>query len=360
MCGIGFIRLRQPYQYYLDKYGSVMYPLQKLYLLMDKQSNRGQDGAGVAVIKLDVPPGYRYISRYRSTKQDAIHKIFKKIAKKIKKTIKNHKDKALDAQWLKENVAFTGELLLGHLRYGTHGLNTIENCHPFLRQNNWRSRNLVLAGNFNMTNADFLFNRLVELGQHPRHRTDTETILERIGHFLDEENQVKFNLYKHLGYTNIEISEQIAKSLDLQHILKRSAKHWDGGYVMGGIIGHGDAFIARDPHGIRPAFYYEHEDYWVIASERPAISTTFNVPIQTIQEVPPAHAIIIKYDGNFQILPFTQEQEKRSCSFERIYFSRGNDPDIYHERKALGKILVPEVLKSIQHDIENTVFSYIP
>lgn len=359
MCGIGFIRLRKPYQYYLDKYGSVMYPLHKLYLLMDKQSNRGQDGAGVATIKLDVPPGYRYISRYRSIKQDAIHRIFKKIAKKIKKSLKGHQKESLDAQWLKENVAFTGELLLGHLRYGTHGLNTIENCHPFLRQNNWRSRNLVLAGNFNMTNNDELFDKLLQLGQHPKEKIDTVTVLEKIGHFLDEENQLIYDTYKG-QYTKREMSSIIEQNIDLQRVLRRACKDFDGGYTIVGMTGYGAAFIARDPAGIRPAYFWVNEEFLVVASERAAIKLAFDAPYEQIQEIKPAHALIVYKDASFEQKPFAEPLPQKSCSFERIYFSRGTDPAIYQERKQLGFLLANKVLKAIEYDLENTVFSYVP
>ncbi|GIV29933.1 MAG: amidophosphoribosyltransferase [Bacteroidia bacterium] len=359
MCGIGFIRLRKPYQYYLDKYGSVLYPLQKLYMLMDKQSNRGQDGAGVAVIKLDVPPGYRYISRYRSIKQQATHKIFKKIAKKIKKATKGHKKEALNAQWLKENVAFTGELLLGHLRYGTHGLNSIENCHPFLRQNNWRSRNLVLAGNFNMTNNDELFEKLLQLGQHPKEKIDTVTVLEKIGHFLDEENQLIYDAHKEL-YSKQEMSAVIEEKIDLQRVLRRACKDFDGGYAIVGMTGYGAAFVARDPAGIRPAYFWANDEFLVVASERAAIKLAFDAPYEEIEEIKPAHALIVHKNATFEQKPFAEPLPQKSCSFERIYFSRGTDPAIYQERKQLGFLLAPKVLEAIQYDLENTIFSYVP
>lgn len=358
-CGIAHIRLRKPYQYYIDKYGTPLYALNKLYLLMEKQHNRGQDGAGVATIKLDVPEGTRYISRYRSIDQQPIAHIFRKINKKFTKVLKNNPKKYSNAKFLQENVAFTGEVLLGHLRYGTHGKNSIESCHPFLRQNNWRSRNLCVAGNFNMTNVDELFDRLVELGQHPKEKADTVTVLEKIGHFLDEECQNLFQKYKH-DYSNHEISKVIENELKLEKVLRKACKDFDGGYAMVGITGHGASFVARDPAGIRPAYYYYDDEIIVVASEKPAIKTSFNVPYNQIHEVKPGHALIINKKGEFEEHQFIQPIEKKSCSFERIYFSRGNDPDIYRERSKLGELLVPQILKSINYDLENTVFSYIP
>ncbi|GAB4130309.1 MAG: amidophosphoribosyltransferase [Raineya sp.] len=359
MCGIALIRLRKPYQYYIDKYGSVLYPLGKLYVMMDKQSNRGQDGAGVATIKLDVEPGNRYISRYRSTNQQATHKIFKKIAKKIKKSIKHHKKESKDAAWLKENVAFTGEVLLGHLRYGTHGHNSIENCHPFLRQNNWRSRNLVLAGNFNMTNNDELFDKLLQLGQHPKEKIDTVTVLEKIGHFLDEENQLIYDAHKE-QYSKQEMSEIIEQNIDLQRVVRRACKDFDGGYAIAGITGYGAVFVARDPAGIRPAYFWANEEFVVAASERAAIKLAFDAPYEEIQEVQPAHLLIIHKNGSFEQKPFAEASPKMACSFERIYFSRGTDPEIYAERKKLGFLLAPKVLETINYNLDNTVFSYVP
>ncbi len=358
-CGIALIRLRKPYQYYIDKYGTALYGVNKLYQMLEKQSNRGQDGAGVAVIKLGVPPGIRYISRYRSIDPQPIARIFKKINKKFHKSIKGHKDRIYDAQWLKENVAFTGELLLGHLRYGTHGANSIESCHPFLRQSNWRSRNLVVAGNFNMTNVDELFDKLLSLGQHPKEKVDTVTVMEKIGHFLDEENQRIFDLYKD-QYTNVEMSHVIEEKLDIPRVLRRSCRDFDGGYTMAGMIGHGACFVARDPSGIRPAYYYADDEVVVVASERVAIKSAFNISYESIREVQPGHALIVHKNGDYAEHPYIHQLEKRSCSFERIYFSRGSDPAIYNERKELGRLLVPQVLKAIDYDLENTVFSYVP
>ncbi|WKN33660.1 amidophosphoribosyltransferase [Porifericola rhodea] len=359
-CGIAMIRLRKPLQYYIDKYGSPLYGVNKLYLLMEKQHNRGQDGVGVANIKIDVPPGSRYISRYRSIAERPIAEVFKKINKKFRKVKKQYGDEKLqDAEWLQKNVAFTGELWLGHLRYGTHGKNSIEYCHPMLRQNNWRSRNLVVAGNFNMTNVDELFDILVKLGQHPKEKADTITVMEKIGHFLDQENQELFDQYK-FSHTNQQVTEIIEDTLNLQRVLQRSCKDFDGGYAMAGLIGSGSSFVARDPAGIRPAYYYADDEVVVVASEKPAIKTAFNVPYDSIKEIEPAHALIIDKQGNYSEQQFIDKLDKRSCSFERIYFSRGSDPDIYHERKKLGQLLIPQILKGIDYDLQNTVFSYIP
>ena len=358
-CGIALIRLRKPLQYYIEKYGTPLYAAKKLYLLMEKQHNRGQDGAGVANIKLDVSPGRRYISRYRSVKQQPILEVFSKLEKKYKKCKKEGGDKFYDAEWLQKNCAFTGEAWLGHLRYGTHGGNKIENCHPMLRQNNWRSRNLVLAGNFNMTNSEELFKTLVKIGQHPKEKVDTVTVLEKIGHFLDEENQRLFDSYKG-QLSNQEISEKIESELDIQQVLQRSCRDFDGGYAMVGMTGNGASFVVRDPVGIRPAYYYVDDEVVVVASEKPAIKTAFNVDYSEIKEVKPGKALIVNKQGDYRQYTITKPLEKKSCSFERIYFSRGSDPDIYNERKNLGKFLVPQILKSINFDLKNTVFSYIP
>lgn len=359
-CGIALIRLLKPLEYYRRKYGTVLYGLNKLYLLMEKQLNRGQDGAGVATIKLDIPPGQRYISRYRSMAPKAVTDIFEYIHKKFDAVQSTDPERMDDADWLKDNVAFTGEVLLGHLRYGTHGKNSIENCHPFLRQNNWMSRNLVLAGNFNMTNVDELLETLYELGQHPKDKTDTVTVLEKIGHFLDMENQSLFDHFKTKGYPNADISHLIADHLDVAKILRRSAKDFDGGYTIAGMFGHGDAFVLRDPCGIRPAYYYLDEEVAVVASERPAIQTAFNVGFEELKEVKPGYALIIKKDGSVTESQIREQEELTSCSFERIYFSKGSDTEIYQERKMLGKLLVPEVLKAVNYNLEDTVFSYIP
>ncbi len=359
-CGVALIRLLKPLQYYIDKYGTPMYGLNKLYLLMEKQHNRGQDGAGVATIKFDVPPGTRYISRYRSTAPTAIKDIFGKIKDKFVDAHKKHPEKLKDEKWVKKNVAFSGELLLGHLRYGTYGGNSIENCHPFLRQNNWITRNLVVAGNFNLTNVDELFDQLVELGQHPKEKADTVTVMEKIGHFLDREVDKLFGVYKSQGHSNEEITNLIARDLNIGKILTDAGKKWDGGYTMAGMLGHGDAFVLRDPNGIRPAFWYADEEVVVVTSERPQIQTAFNVPIEQIHELTPGCALIIKKNGEYGEKQVRTPKEKKSCSFERIYFSRGNDKDIYEERKNLGRQLTPNVLKSIGYDLKNSVFSFIP
>jgi amidophosphoribosyltransferase len=358
-CGIAFIRLRKPLQYYLDKYGSPAYAANKLYLLMEKQHNRGQDGAGVVNIKIDVKPGLRYISRYRSIDSQPIASIFKRINKKFRKAKKTNAEGYRQASWLKENVAFTGTVWLGHLRYGTHGANSIESTHPMLRQNNWRSRNLAVAGNFNMTNVDELFDKLLKIGQHPKAKVDTVTVLEKIGHFLDLENQELFNKYKG-HYNNEEITGIIENELDLGNVLRRACKDFDGGYAMAGVTGHGASFIARDPAGIRPAYYYADDEVVVVTSEKPPIKTAFDINYAEIKEIKPGHALIINKQGDISEEKFIEPIEKKSCSFERIYFSRGTDPDIYRERKELGRLLLPQILKSINFDLRNAVFSYIP
>lgn len=358
-CGVAFLRLRKPLAYYAEKYGTPLYGINKMCLLMEKQHNRGQDGAGLATIKLDVSQGNRYISRHRSNDSKPIQSLFDYINKRFVELQNNDPEKFKDIQWLQENLAFTGEVLLGHLRYGTYGGNGIEQCHPFLRQSNWRTRSLVLAGNFNMTNVDELFNQLVELGQHPKEKADTVTILERIGHFMDVENDRIYYDQKD-NYSKKEISAVIAKEMNVEQVLINSSKHWDGGYVMSGIIGHGDAFVLRDPSGIRPAFYYTDDEIVVATSERPVIQTAFNVPIESIQEVKPGHALVVKRDGSFKEVEIIPQLERKACSFERIYFSRGNDKDIYNERLQLGKNLCQAILKDLNNDLKNSVFSYIP
>lgn len=359
-CGIALIRLRKPLAYYSDKYGTALYGLNKLYLLMEKQHNRGQDGAGVANIKLDTEPGSRYISRYRSNGSNAIKEIFEKINSRLAEAKQANPAKFNDAEWLKKNVAFSGELLLGHLRYGTFGKNSIENCHPFLRQNNWKTKNLVVAGNFNLTNVDELFEQLVDLGQHPKEKTDTVTVMERIGHFLDVENERLFKEFKKQGYDNQTISSLIGEHLDLQKILIDASRKWDGGYAMAGLIGHGDAFVLRDPNGIRPAYYYFDDEIAVVTSERPAIQTAFNVSADKIKEIKPGHAVIIRKNGSIEEIEIRKSETRNACSFERIYFSRGSDAAIYQERKKLGTTLCPAILQAIENDTRNTVFSYIP
>lgn len=358
-CGIAHIRLRKPLQYYIDKYGSASYAVNKLYIMMQKQSNRGQDGVGVANIKIDVDPGTRFISRYRTINQQPVSEIFAKIGRKFDKAKKKPGYDPLNAEWLKSNMGFTGELWMGHLRYGTHGKNSIESCHPFLRQNNWRSRNLVMAGNFNMTNVDELFDLLVQLGQHPKEKTDTVTVMEKIGHFVDEENQRIFDKYRDKK-ENFEITQHIENEMNLQRILMRSFKDFDGGYAMVGLLGHGASFVVRDPNGIRPAFKYIDDEVIVVASEKQAIKAAFNVNYAEIIDVKPGHALIVQKNADWEEVPIMEVGEMKACSFERIYFSRGTDPDIYRERKELGRLVIPQILKSINMDLKNTVFSYIP
>ena len=359
-CGIALIRLLKPLEYYLAKYGTSFYALQKLHLLMQKQHNRGQDGAGIAGVKLDMTPGNKYISRLRSNSNAPIKDIFNQVYERLSELKEKTRARLTDVQWLKQNIDFTGELLMGHLRYGTFGQNSIVNLHPFVRANNWMTRNLVLAGNFNMTNVDELFNKLVDLGQYPVETSDTVTVLEKIGHFLDEENERIYATYKNSGLSKREITHKIAQDLDVRAILEESAQYWDGGYVITGMFGHGDAFVLRDPSGIRPAYYYADDEVIVATSERPPIQTAFNIKAENIKEIKPGHALIIKKDGRWSEEVCVTPKERRACSFERIYFSRGTDADIYQERKMLGKLLTPIVLTTIDYDLRNTVFSYIP
>ena len=359
-CGVVLLRLLKPLEYYVSHYGTAFYGLNKLYLLMEKQHNRGQDGAGMGCIKFGVPPGARYMNRMRSNDPNPIKTIFDQITGNFAKAGDKHPERLADVNWLKNNMDFFGELYLGHLRYGTFGNNSVDAVHPFLRENNWMSKNLMIAGNFNLTNVDELFDSLVHIGQHPNETSDTVTILEKMGHFLDEENEDLYRKFKAEGHTKKAISPMIARNLDLQNVLKKASKYWDGGYVVAGMLGHGDAFIMRDPAGIRPAFYYRNDDFLVAASERPAIQTAFNVPLELVKELQPGHALVVKRDGNTSEVLVREPLKKASCSFERIYFSRGTDADIYKERKRLGKQLVPAILNTINHDLENTIFSYIP
>lgn len=359
-CGIALLRLKKPLQFYKDKYGSAFYGIQKMYLLMEKQHNRGQDGAGFASIKFDVAPGQRYISRVRSNQAQPIQDIFTQINGRINEELTLHPEFQNDVEWQKENIPYIGELFLGHVRYGTFGKNSIESVHPFLRQNNWMHRNLIVAGNFNMTNVKELFDNLVELGQHPKELADTVTVMEKIGHFLDDEVTDLYQECKNNGLSKREASPVIAEKLDIAKILRKASKNWDGGFAMAGLLGHGDAFVLRDPAGIRPAFYYEDEEIVVVASERPVIQTVFNVAFEKIQELEPGKALIIKKNGSFSLEQILEPLEKKACSFERIYFSRGSDAEIYRERKMLGKLILPAVLEAIDNDTDNTVFSYIP
>ncbi len=359
-CGIALLRLKKPLEFYKEKYGSAFYGIQKMYLLMEKQHNRGQDGAGLASIKLDVTPGERYISRIRSNQPQAIQDVFSQINQRINETLVERPELIDDVSAQKREIPYIGEVFLGHVRYGTFGKNSIESVHPFLRQNNWMHRNLIVAGNFNMTNVKELFNSLVELGQHPKEVADTVTVMEKIGHFLDDEVTDLYQECKEAGLSKREASPVIADKLNVARILKRSSKGWDGGYAMAGLFGHGDAFVFRDPAGIRPAFFYEDDEVVVVASERPVIQTVFNVPIESVRELEPGHAIIIKKNGTVTQESIIEPLVKKSCSFERIYFSRGSDAQIYQERKELGRRILPAVLKAINHDTDNTVFSYIP
>ena len=359
-CGIALLRLLKPLSYYQKKYGTAFYGLNKMYLLMQKQVNRGQDGAGLVNIKLNTTPGSPYISRRRSVDQNSIQDLFLQIGDNFKKIKARYPKEFQNSDWLKANCSFMGEIFLGHLRYGTYGGNSITQCHPFLRQNNWKSRNLVLAGNFNMTNVDELLGQLIELGQHPKEKSDTVTILEKIGHFTDEENARLYNQYKLENKSNTEISKLIEDNLDLSKILINASKKWDGGYVLSGILGHGDAFALRDPHGIRPAYHYQNDEVVVVASERPVIQTAFNIRTEDINELPRGHAIIVKKNGDVVFQEVLKQKTRKSCSFERIYFSRGNDAEIYRERKKLGHLLLNPILEKINNDLVNTVVSYIP
>lgn len=359
-CGIAVIRLLKPLEYYHQKYGTAFYGVNKMYLMMEKQHNRGQDGAGFASIKFDIPPGYRYISRKRSNAAMPIQDIFSYINTEINQYFSEHPEYKEDVQAQKLHMPFIGELLLGHVRYGTFGKNSVESVHPFLRQNNWMHRNLILAGNFNMTNTTELFNSLIELGMHPKEKADTITVLEKIGHFLDDAVLKLYKKAKNKGMSKVEASPYIAHKLNLFKILRKSSKNWDGGYTMAGLLGHGDCFVLRDPAGIRPAFYYHDDEVVVVASERPVIQTVFNVPVESIAELDPGAALVVKKSGQFKIEQIIEPLEKKACSFERIYFSRGSDVDIYQERKTLGKLIMPDVLKAINYDTQNTVFSYIP
>ncbi|RVT78281.1 amidophosphoribosyltransferase [Flavobacterium sufflavum] len=359
-CGIALVRLLKPLEFYKEKYGSAFYGIQKMYLMMEKQHNRGQDGAGFASIKLDVEPGERYISRVRSNQAQPIQDVFAQINERINEEMENHPEYADDVAAQKANIPYIGELFLGHVRYGTFGKNSIESVHPFLRQNNWMHRNLILAGNFNMTNVKELFQNLIDLGQHPKEMADTVTVMEKIGHFLDNAVTDLYQECKNEGYNKREASPVIAERLDIARILTRASKNLDGGYAMAGLLGHGDAFVFRDPAGIRPAYYYQDDEVVVVASERPVIQTVFNVPFDQVKEIDPGSALIIKKSGLVSMKEILTPTVKKACSFERIYFSRGSDAEIYQERKNLGKLILPAVLDSIDQDTDNTVFSYIP
>ena len=359
-CGIALVRLLKPLEHYQLQHGSWRYGLEKLYLLMEKQRNRGQDGAGVVSLRMDTPPGKNYFNRRRETGSSAINEIFKEIYSRFEAAEKENPDTFRDPNWARANLPFVGEAYLGHLRYGTFGSNNIANLHPVMRENNWRTRNLVLAGNFNLTNVDELFNTLIELGQNPKEYSDTVTMLEKVGHFLDEENQRLFDHYKSQGYSNVDITKLIGKNIDVSKVLEVASKRWDGGYTVAGMLGHGDLFAMRDPWGIRPAFYYHDEEVVIVASERPVIQTAMNVHFDRVKELPPGHALVVKKNGEISINRIREKQERKSCSFERIYFSRGSDKEIYRERKKLGELLVPQILEAIDYEVDETVFSFIP
>jgi amidophosphoribosyltransferase len=359
-CGIALVRLKKPLQFYKDKYGTAFYGINKMYLLMEKQHNRGQDGAGFASVKFNVAPGTRYISRVRSNKPTPIQDIFSQINGRLNSVLEENPTKKDDVKWQEENMPYVGNLFLGHVRYGTFGKNSIESVHPFLRQSNWKHQNLIVAGNFNMTNSKQMLEELIELGQHPKEFTDTVTVMEKIGHFLEDEVSKLYQQAKDKGFSKKDASPYIEENLSLKKVLKRSSKNWDGGYAMAGLVGHGDAFVLRDPNGIRPTFFYEDDEVVVVASERPVIQTVFNVKIEDVQELERGHALIIKKSGKVSIKKVIEPRENKACSFERIYFSRGSDASIYEERKNLGKYVFPKILKSIDSDISNTVFSYIP
>ncbi|MBE9517945.1 MAG: amidophosphoribosyltransferase [Bacteroidetes bacterium] len=359
-CGIALVRLLKPLEHYQLQYGSWRYGLEKLYLLMEKQRNRGQDGAGVVSLRMDTPPGKNYFNRRRETGSSAINEIFKEIYSRFEAAEKENPDTFNDPNWARANLPLVGEAYLGHLRYGTFGSNDVANLHPVMRENNWRTRNLVLAGNFNLTNVDELFDTLIELGQNPKEYSDTVTMLEKVGHFLDEENQRLFDHYKSQGYTNVDITEKIGKNIDVSKVLEGASKRWDGGYTVAGMLGHGDLFAMRDPWGIRPAYYYHDEEVVIVASERPVIQTAMNVHFDRVEELPPGHALVVKKNGEISINRIREKQERKSCSFERIYFSRGSDKEIYRERKKLGELLVPQILEAIDYEVDDTVFSFIP
>lgn len=359
-CGIAMIHLKKDLHHFKDKYGTAMYGINKMYLMMEKQHNRGQDGAGLACVKLNMNPGQRYIARVRSNSPQPIQDIFKKVNKGVQQSINQHQDLLDNIEHFKQEVPFAGELLLGHLRYGTFGKNSIESVHPFLRQNNWMHRNLIVAGNFNLTNVTELFDTLVELGQHPKEKTDTITVMEKIGHFLDDAVAKIYKKLKKEGFTKADASPQIAELLSMKKVLRKASKKWDGGYTIAGLLGHGESFVFRDPAGIRPAYYYDDDEILVVASERPAIQTVFNVPFDEIHELPPGCALLTKKSGSVKLSQIQEPVTLKSCSFERIYFSRGSDAEIYKERKKLGRLLFPQIQKVIDNDLENTVFSFIP
>ena len=357
-CGLALIRLLKPLDFYKKKYGTSTYGLNKLYLMLEKQHNRGQDGAGFASVKLDMKPGERFMHRQRSASQNPIQEIFNLSNKRVNDQLMSNPKMSIESQ--KKNIPHVSELFLGHVRYGTFGKNSVEAVHPFLRQNNWMHRNLIVAGNFNMTNNKELFENLVSLGQHPKEMSDTVTVMEKIGHFLDDAVAKIYRRLKKEGVSKIEASTIIGEKIDVIKVLKKASKDWDGGYAIGGLLGHGDAFVVRDPAGIRPAYYYQDDEVVVVASERPVIRTVFNTPEGSITEINPGYGLVIKKSGEIITEPVVRAVKRKSCSFERIYFSRGSDHEIYNERKKLGRLVFPQILKAVSNDLKNTVFSYIP
>jgi amidophosphoribosyltransferase len=358
-CGIAMIKLLKPLEYFIEKYGRWDYGLQKMYLMLEKQHNRGQDGAGIAGLKKGVKPGEKYFFRHRSNGSNPIREIFDTIYNDVRKLGFEQPDK-IEYNSLRQNLPYASDIYVGHVRYGTYGLNNIENVHPVMRLNNWRSRNLVLAGNFNLTNVNDIFGSLVDIGQHPTDFSDTVTILENVGHFLDEEVESLFMKYRAKGLEKKEISPLIEKNIEVAEVLRNASKRWDGGYAMAGMLGHGDVFVVRDPWGIRPVFYYIDDEVIVVASERPVIQTLFNLKTDQVKELQPGYALTAKSSGEAKIEMIREPEIEKKCSFERIYFSRGTDKSIYRERKKLGEQLTGRVLEVIDFDLENTVFSYIP
>lgn len=353
-CGVALVRLRKPLHYYKEKYGTWTYGLDKLYLLMEKQHNRGQEAAGVGVIKTAARPGHEYVFRERAMGSDAISSIFENIGKDLSPYIVRN-----DSREIEEEAPFIGNIYMGHLRYSTTGRSGISYVHPFLRRNNWRSRNLLLCGNFNMTNVDRLFDNIVEKGQHPRLYSDTIVLLEQLGYYLDKENHRLYRQYRN-SLEEPALSQRIEDELNPFNVLSPAVPQWDGGFVICGATGSGDMFAVRDRHGIRPAFYYYDDEVVVVASERPVIQTVMDVARRQVKELMPGEAIVVGKTGQLELRQVIEPGENRRCSFERIYFSRGSDADIYQERKSLGRNLAPEILRMIDYDLENTVFAFIP
>lgn len=351
-CGIAMVRLLKPLNYYEEKYGTSQYGLNKLYLLMEKQHNRGQEGAGIGCVNLKARPGNEYVYRERGLGSGAISEIFDNARKRIIAAQESHEDT--------NNLPFLGEIYMGHLRYSTTGKHGISYVHPFLRRNNWKSRNLLLCGNFNITNVEEVFSKVVEEGQHPRIYSDTVILLEQIGYYLDKENQRLYDKFKAEGFDGVALTNKIEDNIDIANVIKEPSKTWDGGFVICGADGSGDIFILRDPNGIRPCFYYLDDEVFVAASERPVIQTAMNVRIGDIKELEPGKAIMVSKHGKVTIKQILPKLDNQKCSFERIYFSRGSDADIYKERKLLGKNLTEKILKAVDYDLDNTILSFIP